>query len=410
MKKSSSSSQKLGSFLSPGAPNNREKSIGNQKGWSSERVLQASSSSTRHGSVANLTPFNSGRTVPSKWDDAERWICSPVSGHANTKTCYAQLHQRRPKSKSGPIVPPGTGFYSNYSPTIPLRQGLVVKNFMMGSPFSTGVLAPDAISLHHYYAHDAVFGPRYDFDSSMQCSSPLLNDNSVALSSVSSAPVWSELLCDPDPSSPNSQDEKRDETKNEDAATSPLSKCDKGTQMNSTESENDAPKSSPSSIMDRQNSVSAKLVVRDVEVDSEATIIRWSKSKSYVPKLSLLNGKDLRKSSKEAQASGLGIADSTLDSSKSQREEAKIVAWESLQKAKAEAAIRKLEMKLEKKKSSSVDKILKKLRRAQMKAEKMRNRISVQQDEEVSKTGKVFSLHKYAQILSPRSCFGSHAL
>ncbi|TKY70575.1 Remorin, C-terminal [Spatholobus suberectus] len=274
---------------------------------------------------------------------------------------------------------------------------------MMGSPFSTGVLAPDAISLHHYYAHDAVFGPPYDFDNSMQCSSPLLNENRVALPSVSSAPVWSELLCDP--SSPNSQDE----TKNEDTATSPLSKCDKGTQMSPPESENDAPKSSPTPAMDQQNSHSAKLEVRDVEVDSEATIIRWSKSKSYVPKLSFLPGKDLRKSSTKPQASGLDIAESTLDSSKFQREEAKIIAWESLQKAKAEAAIRKLEMKLERKQSSSMDKILNKLRRAQMKAEKMRSLITVQQDQQVSKTRKVFSFHKYAQIWSPRSCFGSHA-
>ncbi|RZC30664.1 hypothetical protein D0Y65_001958 [Glycine soja] len=343
MKKSSGSSQKLGSFLSPGAPNYSEKSIGSQKGWSSERVLlQPSSSNIRNACVANLTPFNSGRTIPSKWDDAERWICSPVSGYSNNKTnSYAQLQQRRPKSKSGPIMPPGTGYYSNYSPTIPLRQGLVVKNFMMGgSPFSTGVLAPDAISLHHYYSHEAVFGHRYDFDNSMQCSSPLLNENSVALPSVSSAPMWSELLCDP--SSPNSQDEKRKETKNADDVTS-LSKCDKGTQMSPPETENDAPKSSPNSTMDQQNYLSAKLEVRDVEIDREATTVRWSKS--HVPKLSLIPGIHSRKSSRtEAKASGLDIADSTLDSSKIQREEAKIVAWESLQKAKAEAEIRKLEV------------------------------------------------------------------
>ncbi|RZB78502.1 hypothetical protein D0Y65_029071 [Glycine soja] len=339
MKKSSGTSQKLGSFLSPGAPNYREKSIGSQKGWSSERVLlQPSSNSIRNASVANLTPFNSGRTIPSKWDDAERWICSPVSGYANNKTnSYTQLQQRRPKSKSGPIMPPGTGYYSNYSPTIPLSQGLVVKNFMMGgSPFSTGVLAPDAISLHHYYAHEAVFGTRYDFDNSMQCFSPFLNENSVALPSVSSAPMWSELLCDP---SPNSQDEKRNEIKNEDTVTSPLSKCDKGTQMSPPEPENDA----PTSTMDQQNNLSAKLEVRDVEIDSEASIIRWSKS--HVPKLSLLPGKHSRKISRtETKASGLDNAESTLDSSKIQREEAKIVAWESLQKAKAEAEIRKLEV------------------------------------------------------------------
>ncbi|KAK7406547.1 hypothetical protein VNO78_08174 [Psophocarpus tetragonolobus] len=408
MKKSSGSSQKLGSFLSPGAPNDREKSIGSQKGWSSERVfLQASSSSIRHGSVANMTPFNSGRTIPSKWDDAERWICSPVSGYANNKNnCYAQL-QRRPKSKSGPIVPPGTGYYSNFSPTIPTRQGLVMKNFMMGgSPFSTGVLAPDAISLHHYCSHDAVFGPHCDFENSMQCSSPMLNQNSAALPSVASAPLWSELLCDP--SSPNSQDEKkRNESKNEDAETSP-SKCDKATQMSPPETEDDAPKSSPTWTSDQQNSLSSKLEVRDVEIDSEATIIRWSKSQ--VPKLSLLPGKHSRKSSStEAKPSGLNVAESRLDSSKIQREEAKIIAWESLQKAKAEAAIRKLEMKLEKKKSSSMDKILNKLRRAQMKAEKMRNQITVEEGQQVSKTLKLLSLHKYSQLWSPRSCFSSHA-
>ncbi|KAL8473208.1 hypothetical protein ACS0TY_030146 [Phlomoides rotata] len=59
--------------------------------------------------------------------------------------------------------------------------------------------------------------------------------------------------------------------------------------------------------------------------------------------------------------------------SKLKREEAKINAWENLQKAKAEAAIQKLEMKLQKKRSASMDKIANKLRGAQMKAQAMRN-------------------------------------
>ncbi|KAK7309216.1 hypothetical protein RJT34_05757 [Clitoria ternatea] len=377
MEKSSGTSQKFGSFLSPGAPN----------------------SSIR-------TPFNSGRTVPSKWEDAERWICSPVSGYANGKSSYAQL-QRRPKSKSGPIVPPGTGSYSSYSPTVPLRQGLVVKNLMMGSPFSTGVLAPDALSIHQLYAHDTAFGPRYDIDNDTQSSSPLLNGNSVVLPLVSNVPKWSRQLCDP--SSPNSQDDKQDGARNEDRLMSPLSKRDKGTQMSPPETESDAPsspKSSPTSAMDQQDSLStSKLEVRDVGVDNQATVIRCSKSNAA--KLSLLPDKDLRKSSTESQASGLDIAESMLDTSKFHREEAKIMAWESLQKAKAEAAIRKLEMKLEKKKSSSMDKILNKLRRSQMKAEKMRSIVTVQH--QVSKTRKVFSFNKYTQLWSPTTCFGSHA-
>ncbi|KAJ1419131.1 Remorin, C-terminal [Sesbania bispinosa] len=91
-----------------------------------------------------------------------------------------------------------------------------------------------------------------------------------------------------------------------------------------------------------------------------------------------LHGKDLKKISTETQTSGL------------QREEAKIIAWESLQKAKAEAAIRKLEMKLEKKRSSSMDKILNKLRRAQMKAEKMRSIYLYNRASRFQRLGKCF--------------------
>lgn len=66
------------------------------------------------------------------------------------------------------------------------------------------------------------------------------------------------------------------------------------------------------------------------------------------------------------------------------------------------------QMNLEKRRSSSMDKILNKLRRAQIKAEKKRSLIPEQQDQQVSKTWK-FSLFKYAQIRSPNSCFGGHA-
>ncbi|CAJ1942811.1 unnamed protein product [Sphenostylis stenocarpa] len=205
MKKSSSSSfQNLGSFPSPGAPYYRERSAaGIQKGWSSERVSKASSSSSsisrRHTTVGSITPFNGGRTMPSKWDEAERWICSPVSAYAESRSSHAQQLQRRPKSISGPIVPPGVAaFYSSYSPVVPLRQGLVVRNLVVGSPFSTGVLAPVTVSVHHYDAHG------YDMDNGMQFSSPVLNENGVVLSSLSTAPTTcSELPCDQ--SSPISQ-------------------------------------------------------------------------------------------------------------------------------------------------------------------------------------------------------------
>ncbi|KAK7252832.1 hypothetical protein RIF29_37052 [Crotalaria pallida] len=293
MKKSSGSSQKLGSFLSPIAPSQREKSIGSQKGWSSERVLQPASSSHRHVSVAGLTPINSGRTMPSKvlnWDGDEAAI---------------------------------------------LRFLLTLQSHIRVTFFCN---------------------------------------------------------CD----------EEGDGSKN-DMAMSPFSKCDKGTQMSPDDTENDAhssPKSSATEAADQKNCHSTKLEVRDVEIDSEATAIRWSTSNA------------------ETQASCWDIADSTMDISKFRREEAKIIAWESLQKAKAEAEIRKLEvfyfsvkhyfMKLEKKRSLSMDKIVNKLRRAQIKAEKKRSLIPVQQDQQVSKPWKVFSFTKYRNILSPTTCFSPH--
>ncbi|GAU26024.1 hypothetical protein TSUD_224850 [Trifolium subterraneum] len=400
MKKNSGTSQKLGSFLSPKEPNYSEKNNENQKGWNSERVLlqPTTSNMKRQACVAGFSPFNSGRTIPSKWDDAERWICSPVSASG-----YVQQHQRKVKSKSGPIMPQGTTYYSDFSPTIPLRNSLVVKNLMMSSPFTTGVLAPD-VSLQHYYAHDNSYGPRYDDDD--DDNSSVVNENGVGVPLVSKAPSWSELLSEP--SSPNSRDEKCEGTKNEDTVMSPFSKIDRGTQMSSSETENEdnsSPESSsPIFAMDQKSWHSEKLEIRDVQVDCQA--------KSYASKLSSLHGKELKESGTETQASGLDIAESTLDtsSSKFERDEAKISAWESLQKAKAEAAIKKLEMKLEKKKSSSMDKILNKLRRAQMKAEKMRNSTVVRQEQHVSKTWKVFSLAKYGKIWSSSSCFASQAL
>lgn len=92
--------------------------------------------------------------MPSKWDEAERWICSPVSAAESRRRSSRSQLQRRPKSISGPIVPPpppGVVAANFYSPGIQHHQGFVVRNLMVGSPFSTGVLAPVAVSVHHYY-------------------------------------------------------------------------------------------------------------------------------------------------------------------------------------------------------------------------------------------------------------------
>lgn len=114
-------------------------------------------------------------------------------------------------------------------------------------------------------------------------------------------------------------DETCDGAKNEDTMMSPMSKIDKGTQMSSPETENEdhsSPKSSsPILAMNPKSCHSEKLEIKDVQVDCQANVIKWSKT--YATKLSSFNGKELKKSDTEAQASGLDIAESTLDTSSS---------------------------------------------------------------------------------------------
>ncbi|XWS33608.1 hypothetical protein CRYUN_Cryun22dG0097700 [Craigia yunnanensis] len=161
MKKDSVSLSHLGTFPSPGASDYHDNGVVvTSKGWSSERVPHpgnSNGSSRRHISASSLTPFYSGRTLPSKWEDAERWICSPVLGYSVSKNVNYQL-QRRPKSKSGPIMPPGIAFYSNCSPSMHLLDGGgsgSVRNLMAGSPFSTGVLMADGVAVHYGGRRDA---------------------------------------------------------------------------------------------------------------------------------------------------------------------------------------------------------------------------------------------------------------
>lgn len=145
--KNSSSFGNSGAYTSPGTPDYGDNNVlGFQKGWCSERV-PLSNSSRRHISAAALMPFNSGRTLPSKWDDAERWITSPVSGFGVCKNVAPQQPQRQPKAKSGPLggTTPGVAYFSNYSPAVPVLEGGRTRSFLAGSPLTTGVLVPDGM-------------------------------------------------------------------------------------------------------------------------------------------------------------------------------------------------------------------------------------------------------------------------
>lgn len=192
MKKVSVTSHNLGSLPSPGAPSYRDKSVGSQKGWSSERVPLSSNRSRRNSSSASsfLLPFNSGKTLPSKWEDAERWICSPVSGNGMVKHSSSQPH-KRPKSKSGPIVtPPGVVYYSNYSPAMQGFEDGSVSNMIVGSPLSAGVFAADSVVVHYG-------------NSNGEQSYLMQSENTNWVQQSPSLPGWLELLSEP--SLPSSQ-------------------------------------------------------------------------------------------------------------------------------------------------------------------------------------------------------------
>ncbi|GJZ26265.1 hypothetical protein Tco_0570518 [Tanacetum coccineum] len=131
--KSSGSSGRSGMFPSPGTPNYRSTSFGVQKGWSSERV-------PLHTNANRVTfvPYNNGKNLPSKWEDAERWIISPAAGDGALKPLVKQP-QKRPKAKSGPLGPSGSAYYSMYSPAVSSFEGENVNIFVTESSFSTGV-------------------------------------------------------------------------------------------------------------------------------------------------------------------------------------------------------------------------------------------------------------------------------
>ncbi|KAJ8764540.1 hypothetical protein K2173_006280 [Erythroxylum novogranatense] len=381
MKQHLVSSQSLGTFPSPGLANYQD------KGWSSERVPRPSGAERRHMNA--LRPFYSGKAFPSKWDDAERWICSPVSGCDVAKNTKSRP-QRRPKSKSGPIVPPGIGHYSNYSPSLQVPDGGSVKSLVTTSPFSTGVLMPKGVAIHY----EGVGNSRP--------------------ATVVSLPGWSSDVVS-ECSLPSSQDERFDA---ENAVTHDVSRRDMATQMSPEGSNHSfARRSYPPSIppeVESEKEHAAKVEVREVRIDKRSTMIRWSKSKRHGSCVSWKGSggvKDYNQNRGEAWKSSWDISDAASDFSKLKREEAKITAWENLQKAKAEAAVRKLEMKLEKKRSSSMDKILNKLRSAEIKADEMRSSVLIPRDHEIPKLSNKFPfLHKLGRFRSLSSCYFCHAL
>ncbi|GJN03762.1 hypothetical protein PR202_ga21240 [Eleusine coracana subsp. coracana] len=75
---------------SPGTPNyHRRGTVGYQQGCNSERVIPPANRHRRHPGSNMVLPYNGGRTLPSKWEDAEK------NTMISTLWTYAQMSQGR---------------------------------------------------------------------------------------------------------------------------------------------------------------------------------------------------------------------------------------------------------------------------------------------------------------------------
>ncbi|XP_010538113.1 PREDICTED: uncharacterized protein LOC104812570 [Tarenaya hassleriana] len=382
VKRNSVLTKKSSAFPSPGTPTYLHGSIAMPKGWSSERVPSRSNGERSQANTAFM-PLYSGKTLPSKWEDAERWIFSPVARDGVVRNSFAVSHERRPKSKSGPLGPPGLAYYSLYSPALPMGG-----SFMVGSPFSARAVAADGQSGGSGVAFPSTIDP---------CIARSISINGCSETLAPTLfPFQDDIL-----------DNIKDDATNPHAA----SRRDMATQMSPEGSVHLSPERrssfSPTSppelpIMEILNSHSTRSE-KDVQVDGKVIVTRWSRKRR-----ALHNGKStgMRENLSENAIDTHGLT-------WAKREEARISAWENLQKAKAEAAIRKLEMKLEKKRTSSTEKIMKKLRSAQKRAQGMRNSILTNHGQQCPSTTsrKVVSFRRRTRkIVSITACFTCSAL
>uniref|UniRef100_A0A7N0VIW9 Remorin C-terminal domain-containing protein n=1 Tax=Kalanchoe fedtschenkoi TaxID=63787 RepID=A0A7N0VIW9_KALFE len=393
MKASDASPPILGTFPSPGSPNFLDTSLGyTRQGWSSERVPLSSCyyGKRRPTNLSSMLPHHSGRTVPSKWEDAERWITSPSSN--------SFLTNKRPMSRSGPIAQSKTAYFSNYSPNFQgFQSGKDGYSLALHrSPISSGQMLE---SMDH---------------------SQMKNENGTHLAAGLSG--LSDLRSE-------SSDESSQDAKLEQYVDGEVSKRDMATQMSPVTSNSSSSKGCRHSAAEppsRQACVdesSKKLEEKDVQIDKWATVLRWSKKHGgKLAKRDPPEAVEMYKATvAQAQAPSAAVApaspwDVAALEKKYEREEAKITAWQNLQKAKTEAAVRKLEMKLERKRSESMDKIIKKFKKAEKQSQKMRRLLA----EEKARSAHHDEAPKWSLRVSPSPvsihvgsfscCFTCHAL
>nr|GMD96333.1 Remorin, C-terminal protein [Ipomoea batatas] len=397
MKKPSVTTQQTSAFSSPETPNYCHSSVGAQKDRSSVQVPLHTSANRRQVNTTFL-PYNNGRALPFKWVDAERWIFSPVSRDGDIRTSLQQP-QMRPKSKSGPLGPPGSALYS---PIVPVSKGGNDFDLQASSPFSTRVMSADGLSVQ-YGGHEIRGKLAACCDLCMTRSISVHGSSEIfCLSSFPAPQGESECAKGVDANIPHFVSRK-------DMATQMRPKASpQSSPMRCSLSPTEQPSIQP--IMEVQSVLSSKADIRNVLVDEQVTLTRWRKKhKVRIPQGSL-DIVDYRKSKPVGTHSGVREVLETAHSlSKVKKEEARITAWENLQKAKAEAEIQKLEMKLQKKRSSSMDKIMNKLRSAQKKAQEMRSSAVARQSHDVVRIShRALFFRQTHQMGSFSGCFTCH--
>ncbi|KAG8087421.1 hypothetical protein GUJ93_ZPchr0010g7740 [Zizania palustris] len=388
----------LGVLTCPGTPSyNRQgtRVAGYQKGWK------------RHQSNTMVLPHNTGRTLPSKWEDAERWISSPnPSNNALGRTSLPQ--PQRANAKSGPLGPHGRigepySFASSSSSSSLLDTGRT-GNRMVNPPFLAGVVLPGNLC-----GGSSSHTGRVLSGTSCEDSSNGLGGRSGGANDGNPTCQESTRAC---------TDEQTDITK--DSATSRKSailRKDVATQTSPEQSRSTSPSRRHSfscSLSVQQvkelESCFSKLEIKGVQMDDRVTLTRWSKKHATQgSEKNSTNIIQLKKRSMESKSSAWAVAGTAKCISKIEGEEANITAWENMQKAKAEAAIEKLVMKLERKRLYSLERIFNTLRSSNRKTHVTRT-TTTNLDQHISRTVKrTLHLGKNGQMSSLSGCFSCHA-
>ncbi|WVZ92533.1 hypothetical protein U9M48_038587 [Paspalum notatum var. saurae] len=365
---------------SPGTPSYHRRGtttvIGYQQGSNSERVIPPPSTGHRRRPESSTAlPYGSGRTLPSKWEDAERWIFSPNPSNAPGRS-VPQLW--RPKSKSGPLGPPGRfgGPYSCVSSSAQFLDRGRVGNLAANSAYLAGVLLPEHVcggvtdsgrDLSEASGEDSSNGRGRSGQNQMNGRHPAVWSTRVSQQFGSAVESYLSL-----PTSLESiQDGGTESVKDSATSTAPIVvRKDVATQTSPDISRSSSPsvRTSFSRSLSAQQvkeleSCFSKLEIRDVQVDDRVTLTRWSKK--HVTRGSEKNATNIiewKKKTMESKSSAWEVTETAKCISKIEGEETKMTAWENMQKAEAEAAIQKLVIKLEKKRPYSLERIFNTLR------------------------------------------------